>query len=254
MISPQISIGPLTFHAYGFVIAISIYLGWHLAKKRAATFKLRQLLDDPILIAPLIFGIVGARFYHVLDLWGYYSQNPDKIMAISNGGLGIWGGLAGIFVGFWLVAKIKNINFLSLLDLMAPSLLLAQAIGRIGNFINQEGFGPPTNLPWGVYIEPQNRPIQYLAFDRFHPTFFYEAILDLIFFFILLKFGQKSNVKGQLFALYLIFYSTARFTAEFARLDTATFGSIRVAHLLSVATFALGLWLFIKLKRNHKTP
>lgn len=263
MISPQISIGPLTFHLYGAIIAVSIYLGWHLAKKRAsANPKLRKLFDDPILITPLILAIVGARLYHVLDLWDYYSQYPNQAIAVWNGGLGIWGALGGMFLGFWFIAKVKKIDVLSFLDLVSPSILLGQALGRIGNFVNQEAFGPPTNLPWGIYIDPANRPSQYLTSDYFHPTFFYEAILDLIFFSVLLFLSKPSTIsyqlstirRGQTFALYLILYSAGRAVAEFWRLDTATFGAVRVAHLLSIATFALGLWLFVKFKKNHRTP
>ena len=274
MISPQISIGPLTFHLYGFIIAIAIYLGWTLVKKRAHLYKISpKIFDDPFLLIPLILGIIGARLYHVLDFWSYYRENPSQIIAITNGGLGIWGALAGIFAGLGIFARIKKINFLSLLDLTASSILLGQALGRIGNYVNQEGFGPPTNLPWSVYIAPENRPVQFLTSTHFHPTFFYEAILDLIFFLLLLYLSslsfprpllsfprkRESRVQpssgfsirsrmtvekpGQVFALYLIFYSTARFIAELWRIDTWTLGEVKIAHLLAAATFFIGFLL-----------
>ena len=256
MISPQISIGPLTFHLYGLIIAAAIYLGWLLVKKRAIFYKISpKIFDDPLILTPLILGIVGARLYHVLDLWSYYRENPTQIIAIASGGLGIWGALAGIFAGFWIFAKIKKINFLSLLDLTAPSILLGQALGRIGNFINQEGFGPPTSLPWGVYITPENRPIQFLTSTHFHPTFFYEAILDLIFFLLLLyisslSFSIRSRMTirkpGQLFGLYLVLYSIGRFIVEFWRIDTWSLGPLKIAHLLSVAAFVIGFWFLTR--------
>ncbi|MCR4277778.1 MAG: prolipoprotein diacylglyceryl transferase [Candidatus Curtissbacteria bacterium] len=194
MIPRSFEIGPLTLHLYGLVIALSILAGWALAKNRAHLYKIpKSLFDEPMLLTPLILGLIGARLYHVLDLWSHYSQNPSEILKIANGGLGIWGGLFGILVGFVLIAKIKKVKILSLLDLIAPSLMLSQSIGRFGNFINQEAFGPPTTLPWGVYIEPANRPIQYMEFSRFHPTFFYEAALDLLFFFILLYLSKPSS-------------------------------------------------------------
>lgn len=254
MLPRSFEIGPFTIHLYGVIIAIAIFVGWYIAKKRAAIYKIpRNLFDDPILLLPLILGIIGARAYHVADYWSFYSASPLSIINISAGGLGIWGSLVGIFLGFWLVAKVKRIDFISLLDLASPALLLGQAIGRIGNYINQEAFGPPTNLPWGVFIESQNRPIQFKSATHFHPTFFYEAILDFIFFFILLTISKKLKVKGQLFALYLIFYSTGRFIAEFWRIDTATIGTFKVAHLLSLAAFLLGIWLFARQKRGLDT-
>ncbi len=250
MLPRSINIGPLTLHFYGLIIAIAIFVGYQLARSRSTFYKIPQkLFDDPILILPLVLGIVGARLYHVLDYWSYYSQNLTDIVKISSGGLGIFGGLAGIFIGFWIIARVKHLNLLSLLDLAAPSLFLGQAIGRIGNYINQEGFGPPTNLPWGVYIAPENRPAQFISSTHFHPTFFYEAAIDLIFFVILiflekrLHKSQLSVVSGQLFAYYLILYSLGRFAVEFWRIDTATIGTIKVAQVLSALTFVAGFWL-----------
>ena len=246
MINPNISIGPLTFHLYGAIIAVAIYLGWNLVKKRAQTYKIpTKIFDDLALLIPLFLAIIGARLYHILHFWPLYWENPAQIIKITAGGLGIWGALAGIILGLWIFAKIKKINFFSLLDLSAPSILLGQAIGRIGNYINQEGFGPPTELPWGVYIDPQHRPVQYLNSTHFHPTFFYEAALDLIFFLFILKIAGKFKQKGQVFGLYLIFYALSRFIAEFWRTDTWTVGSIKIAHILSIVAFALGIWFFL---------
>ena len=136
------------------------------------------------------------------------------------------------------------------LDLAAPSILLAQAIGRFGNYINQEGFGPPTNLPWAVYIDPQNRPTQYLLYSRFHPTFFYEAVLNLVFFLMLLLVS-RSLKKGQTFALYLIFYSAARSIAEIWRIDTWTVDGVKIAYLFSAGAFICGVALFFLRSRNR---
>ena len=251
MISPSISIGPLTLHLYGLIIALSIYFGWLLAKKRANFYKIPQkLFDDPVLVLPLALSVIAARLYHVLDYWDYYTQNPQLIIKISQGGLGIWGGLIGAFIGIWLIAKIKKLNLLSLLDLAAPSLLLGQAIGRFGNYINQEGFDPPTTLPWGVYISYQNRPAQFLNSDRFHPTFFYEAAIDAAFVFILLKLSKRFKKPGSTFAVYLILYSIGRFTIEFFRIDTATIGTIKVAQVLSAIAFIVGVLMLLS-KKNR---
>lgn len=246
-----VNFGPFTIHLYGLVIAIAIYIGWLLAKKRAYLYKIpEKIFDDPVLIIPLFFGIVGARLYHVIDYWSTYSQDLISILFINRGGLGIWGGLAGSLIGFLIVARIKKLDVFSLLDLTAPSLLLGQAIGRFANYINQEGFGPPTNLRWAVYIEPLNRPLQFSNSTHFHPTFFYEAFIDLVFFFLILFFAKRLKIKGQIFALYLIFYSLGRFIVEFWRIDTATIGQLKVAHLISIGAFILGFWLFFRKTRK----
>ncbi|KKR54634.1 MAG: Prolipoprotein diacylglyceryl transferase [Candidatus Curtissbacteria bacterium GW2011_GWA1_40_24] len=251
MIPRSIEIGPLSFHLYGLIIAFAIFCGWYLAKKRAKIYRIPQkIFDDPILLIPLALSIIGARAYHVLDYWSYYSQNLIAVFYLANGGLGIWGGILGMLLGFLIVAKVKNLDFLKSLDLAAPSVILGQAIGRFGNYVNQEGFGPPTNLPWGVFIDPQNRPTQYLLYTRFHPTFFYEVFLNLIFFILLLYLAGKLKVKGQIFALYLVFYSVARFITEFWRIDTWVIDGIKISYLFSVCAFIFGVMLFWLQSRN----
>jgi len=251
MIPREISIGPLTIHIYGLVIAIAIFLGWVLAKKRAAIYKVpRKLFDDPILIIPLILAISGARIYHIADYWDYYQNNLDQILVIWNGGLGIFGAIAGALLGFWAVAKIKKIDIWKILDLSAPSLLLGQAIGRIANYINQEGFGPPTDKPWGIYINPENRPLQFISSTQFHPTFFYEAAINFIFFIILIILAKKLQ-RGQSFSLYLIFYASSRFITEFWRIDTWTVGEVKVAHVVAVSVFLIGIWCYLGLSKRR---
>lgn len=244
ILPPQFPFGPFTIHIYGLIIAFAILLGWWMVKKRSHQYKIDPVLfDDPLLLLPLIFGIIGGRLYHVIDKWGFYSQNPGQILAVTNGGLGIFGALLGIFIGFWLFAKVKSVDFLQLLDLVAPALILGQAIGRIGNFINQEGFGPPTNLPWGVYIDPAHRPTQYLFSTHFHPTFFYEAILEIAAFFILVRLSKKLKSPGQIFGLYLVLYAIARGFAEFFRIDTAKVGDIKIAYILTFLGMFAGIYL-----------
>jgi len=247
MIPPKISIGPLTVHLYGVIMALAIYVGYLLARKRANFYKIPlKHFEDPILLVPLVLGFALARSYHVLDNISYYSQNSLQIFNLAGGGMGIMGGILGIFLGFAIVAKIKKLKVLTVFDLVAPSVLLGQAIGRIGNWINQEGFGPPTNLPWGVFINPQNRPIQFFASSHFHPTFFYEAILDLAFFFILLKLSKKLKNPGQTFALYLMLYAVGRLAAEFFRIDTFILSGIKVAYVISTLLIIIGFLLFFQ--------
>lgn len=251
MLSPQIRIGPVNLHLYGLIIALAVYIGYLIAQKRAHIYKINpKIFDDPLMLAPFILSIAGARLYHVIDYWAKYNKDPESIFFVQNGGLGIFGALFGAIAGFYLLAKIKKAIFFNILDLVSPSFLLAQAIGRFGNYINQEGFGPPTSLPWGVYIAQQNRPFQFQTFSHFHPTFFYEAIIDFIFFLILLYLSSKLKIRGQVFALYLILYSLGRFIVEFWRIDTATIGTIKVAHVLTAATFCFGALFFLKARHN----
>lgn len=254
MISSQISLGPLTIHLYGLIIAFAIYLSWFLAKKRAHLHKIpKSLFEDPILLLPLILGITGARLYHVIDKWFFYSRDLWQIPSIWNGGLGIWGAIGGIVVGFALIAKKRRLSLLSLLDLVSPSLILGQAIGRIGNYVNQEGFGPPTDSPWAVYISPQNRPPDFINASHFHPTFFYEATLNVIFFVILINFAKRFRKPGQIFAAYLILYSLGRFIIEFWRIDTWIIGTVKVAHLISIAAFLTALVILNRTGRRSQS-
>ena len=252
MIPKSIELGPFTFNFYGAIIAFAIFCGWYLAKKRAKIYKIPQkIFDDPVLLMPLFLSVAGARLYHVLDWWSYYGKNLADIVKIQNGGLGIWGGILGMLLGFLIVAKVKHLDLLKSLDLAAPSVILGQAIGRFGNYINQEGFGPPTNLPWGVLVDPQNRPKQYFLYSHFHPTFFYEAVLNLFFFMLLLYLSRKLKIKGQIFALYLVFYSIARTITEFWRIDTWIVDGVKIAHIFSLAAFICGIGLFVSRSKNR---
>lgn len=248
MIPKQIDIGPFAFHLYGAVIGIAIFIGWFVSKKRAKLYKIPvNIFEDYLLILPLTSSLIGARAYHVADYWHVYNQNPISILYIQNGGLGIWGALIGAVIGLSIYCKIRKLDLLKVLDLCAPALVLGQAIGRIGNYINQEGFGPPTNLPWKVYIEPLNRPLNFLSDEYFHPTFFYEAILNLLSFFILIIIAKKQKKPGQVFSVYLILYALSRFVTEHFRIDTWIIQDLKVSYLFSAACLFLGVFTYIYL-------
>lgn len=250
MINPEIEIGPLTFHIYGLIIGISILCGWYIAKKRAHIYKINQKeFEDPILLVPLVLSILGARIYHIADYWQVYSKDLLSIFKVSSGGLGIWGALIGTFIGFMIVSKVKKIKLLTILDMISPPMILSQAIGRIGNFVNQEGFGAPTGLPWGVFIEERFRPQEFKNYSFFHPTFFYEAILDMVVFALLVAISKKSKKRGQTFGSYLILYGLSRFIIEFFRIDTWTVGEMKIAHLLSIIAVAYGIFLIYSTRR-----
>jgi phosphatidylglycerol:prolipoprotein diacylglycerol transferase len=243
---------------YGLLISISILLCILVAKSLINKTELKQ--KEEILwglsLWAIIGGIIGARIYHVLSNLPFYLSNPLNILAIWNGGLGIWGAIVGGLVGAYLYLKkqSENIkqnlkqNFMYWLDLGSVVLPLGQAIGRWGNFFNQELFGLPTNLPWGLYIKPENRPLNFLNSNKFHPLFLYESILDLLLFFILFTLYRKYNKttpKGIFLSLYLGGYATIRFYLEYLRVDSWKIGSLNVSQCISILVLAFSI-LFIK--------
>ena len=215
----------------------------------------------------VIVGLAGARLYHVLNEWSYYWAHPLQIFAIWNGGLAIHGALIGGLIFLWFYSRklmasseqraaplipttthypLPTTHYLFLLDLLAPAVLLGQAIGRWGNYFNQELFGYPTSLPWGIPISPANRPPEFADATYFHPTFLYESLWDLVGFIMLcalLKlFINKSLMgKGYLFGVYLIFMSTGRILIEFMRIDKVPIIlALRLPMIFSVIAIIIG--------------
>ena len=226
---------------YGVIISTGVLLGVLIALKEAKRtgFKEDNLLDFLLYAIPA--GIVGARAYYVIFSWDYYSQNLSQIINIRNGGLAIHGAIiAGVITGI-IFCKKRKINFLELIDLVIPSLILGQAIGRWGNFVNQEAYGGPTDLPWGIIVNGQ----------KVHPTFFYESIINICVFIFLIWFRKhKKATHGQIFGLYLILYSAGRFFVEGLRTDSLMFLGMRVAQLISISSIILGVSLLIYLKKK----
>ena len=217
-----VKIGPIAIYWYGVLIVT----GAMLAAQIASYVSSRNGHDPEIawnmLIVLLLCGIVGARLYHVASAWDYYRQYPQRIFCLQMRGFGIFGGVAGGAIGLWVYCKVKKLRFLEWGDYIAPGLLLAQAIGRLGNFFNQELYGYPTDLPWGVYIAPENRLAEFASYEYFHPTFFYESLLNLLGFTLLFTLAlrwRKNRLYGDLFYLYLVIYPFVRFFIEFQRPD-----------------------------------
>src|SRR2546425_5568024 len=214
-------VGPLTIRWYGILMATAILVGFWLADREA---KREGLPADKLLNAgqwAIIAGLVGARIYEVIFNWDYYGQHPWKIPAVWEGGLAIHGGLiAGILTGLW-VARREGLPIRRSLDIVAPSIAIGQAIGRWGNFFNEEAFGTPTDLPWRLYISPQNRPLQFAQEEFFHPTFLYESVWDFLVFIVLVAVFRKrlERAPGPLFLAYLGLYSVGRFLTEALRTD-----------------------------------
>jgi prolipoprotein diacylglyceryl transferase len=220
--SGTIELGPLTIHMYGLMLLAGIAACIWLTGRRWVARGGDWDLIFRLAVWGVAGGIVGARLYHLATSW---DEVPDEWwgpFAIWRGGLGVWGGIAlGVVVGA-LVARRDKANVPVLLDCVAPGLLLAQGIGRLGNWWNQELFGKPTDLPWGLEIDPQNRPDQYVADPTFHPTFLYEMIWDFLGVAVLLLVERRFRIRPPaLFALYVSFYCFGRFWIEMLRVDPA---------------------------------
>jgi prolipoprotein diacylglyceryl transferase len=220
---------------YGILISAGVLFGVLLALRecRRINFNEDYLMDFLLIAIPS--AVIGARIYYVIFSWDYYSQNLKEIINIRNGGLAIHGGIiAGVIVAY-IYCKIRKINMLQILDIVAPSISLGQSIGRWENFVNQEAYGGPTDLPWGIIIEGQ----------KVHPTFLYESICDFaIFLFLMWYRKNKSKSNGDVFALYMILYSAVRFFVEGLRTDSLMFMNMRIAQLVSIASIIAGAVLF----------
>jgi phosphatidylglycerol:prolipoprotein diacylglycerol transferase len=243
--------GPFALRYYGLCIALGIALGtWLTARELARKgYEPTLALDALFFIVPL--GFIGARVYHVLTDYELYENDPiPGIFEVWNGGLGIYGAVIGGFIGVLIFARIRGINPLVFADAAAPGLVLAQAIGRWGNYFNQELFGRPSNLPWAIQIDPQNRPPGFRDAEAFHPTFLYESIWDILVCLVLLFVARRfanSLKTGDIFLLYVCLYSVGRFFVETLRIDPAFLigefrGNLFVSSVLAL-TFALILFL-----------
>ncbi|MEQ9236122.1 prolipoprotein diacylglyceryl transferase [Coleofasciculus sp. E2-BRE-01] len=249
-----VKLGPLTIRWYGLLIASAVLIGVSLSQYLA---KRRNV--DPNAIADLaIWLVIGAipcaRLYYVLFEWEQYAQRPEDIIAIWKGGIAIHGAILGGLVATIIFARIQKLSVWLLADLVVPSLILGQAIGRWGNFFNSEAFGSPTNLPWKLYIPPQQRPPGYINYQYFHPTFLYESLWNLLIFAILITLffrdlKRKPHLKvGTLALIYLVGYSAGRIWIEGLRTDSLMVGPLRIAQIVSLVSILLGLaglaWLY----------
>lgn len=227
---------------YGILISLGIISGIIVATYRAKKEGLYNdvIIDFALIAVPL--AIIGARAYYVIFSWDYYSKNPEQIINIRQGGLAIHGGIIAGALAAYLFCRYKNIKFWNFADIVAPGLILGQAIGRWGNFVNQEAHGGPTDLPWGIMING----------EKVHPTFLYESLWNFGVFWFLMYYSKKKKYNGQIFILYLILYSIARFFIEGLRTDSLMLGPFRVAQLISVGSIA-GALILGKILKNVKT-
>lgn len=235
------NIGPLTIRYYALLIILGAVAGAWLASRQAKKYGHDPEILLDLLPWLLIGGIIGARLWHVFTpsasniaagvTTENYLKNPIEILKMWKGGLGIPGGVIGGALALWLYTKAKKLNFMQWADFIAPGLLIGQAIGRWGNFVNQEVYGKPSDLPWAITIDPPYRISGFEHVSKYHPLFLYESLLALIGAGILLlidKKWHKKLFKGDLLWLYLIYYPTVRFFLEFLRLDPSPVNNINV--------------------------
>jgi phosphatidylglycerol---prolipoprotein diacylglyceryl transferase len=279
-----IKIGGLEVHWYGVLIVLGALLAAWLSTKEA-----ERRGEDPehvwnLLTWVLILGIIGARLYHVFSTptgnfvgWAYYREHPLDIIMFWNGGfrgLGIYGAVIGGVVGVVIYSRLNHLRFLRWVDICAPGLILAQAIGRMGNRINQELYGPPTNAPWAFHInptfpcqEPTGSPMacgipdrlidaarQWYATNGFHPTFYYEAIWNVAGFAVLWTLGRRLKDwlrDGDVFFMYMMWYGVGRFWVEMFRPDAWRMGSLATAQWVAIFAFVIGIGAIVV---NHLRP
>ncbi|GAB4205444.1 MAG: prolipoprotein diacylglyceryl transferase [Coleofasciculaceae cyanobacterium] len=256
-----IELGPLTIRWYGLLIASAVLIGVTLSQYLAKRRNVDPNLIGDLAIWLVIAAIPCARLYYVLFEWEQYAQRPQDIIAIWKGGIAIHGAILGGLIAALIFARLQKISFWLLADLVIPSLILGQAIGRWGNFFNSEAFGRPTDLPWKLYIPPQQRPPEFINYDYFHPTFLYESLWNLMVFAILMTLffrdlKRKPHLKvGTLVLVYMVAYSLGRFWIEGLRTDSLMIGPLRVAQVISLAEITLGLiglaWLYLL---RHSLP
>jgi prolipoprotein diacylglyceryl transferase len=259
--SGTIDLGPLTIHMYGLMLLLAIAACVALTGYRWVRFGGDWDLVFRVAVWGVAFGIIGARLYHDITSW---NEVPDAWwgpFAVWQGGLGVWGGiLLGCLVGAWIVHR-SGQSVRLFMDAVAPGLLLAQGIGRWGNWFNQELFGKPTGLPWGLKIDDQHVPAGYFGHHYFHPTFLYEFIYDIVGVGILLAVDKYFRIKRPgLFALYVSYYTFGRFFEELLRIDPAhKWGPLRLNAWVSAIVFVLSTaffiyWQFIRRESGRDRP
>ena len=254
--SGSLEIGPLRLNAYGLMIALGAIAATWLMGRRLEARKWGTR-DDASSIATWAVpaGVVGARIYHVITDWERFDGRLIDVFKIWKGGLGIYGGLVlGTAVGLW-VAKNKGLSVGRTLTAVAPALPLAQAIGRWGNWFNQELFGRPTTLPWGLEIDARKIPDGYEVGTLFHPTFLYESLGLLVLMVILLQIDRRAGLReGRLFLVYAAGYSVLRFFVEGLRIDPARSASgLRLNQWVSLVVFSAAVVMLFALRRRDTT-
>ena len=246
-------LGPLFIHFYGlaYVVAISATIALTRRRWRAQGGDPDIVSEGALWAVPA--GILGARLYHDVTSWNEVPHNWWGWFAFWQGGLGVWGGIAGGALAGVVFLRRRGVDVARFADAIAPGILLAQAIGRIGNYFNQELFGGPTSLPWALEITPSHRPSGYLAYSTFHPTFLYELVWNLLLAGGLILLGRRREIRPPgLFALYVAGYSAFRIFEELLRVDPSHhFLGLRLNLYVAVALTLVGLAWFAYSQRGE---
>ncbi len=251
----DVHIGPLRLTFYGLLIGIGVAVAWSLAKKRFAGTGGDPALAEKIITRMVIIGFLGARLAYVSTHFYRYRGEVWKVLAIWEGGLALFGGLTAGAIAFYVTARRLGVDRRQLLDAIAPAVPLAQAIGRWGNYFNQELFGTPSNLPWAVAIDPRNRPVAYPDAATFHPTFLYESIWNLALAGFVIWAGRRfPALRSKLVGVYLAGYAVMRFVLELIRTDT-TFRFLGLSRngWVSIGVVLIGIAVIAYPTRNRDT-
>jgi prolipoprotein diacylglyceryl transferase len=250
-------LGPLPIHVYGLLLALGVIIAAKLAETRWTRWGRNRHELSAIWVPVVIGGVVGARLYHVATDYQLFEHNWGRVFEIWKGGLAIWGAVLGGGIAVFVMCRIRKLDFLRVSDAIAPGLLVAQALGRWGNYFNQELFGKPTTLPWGLEIDLAHRPPGYTQYATFQPTFLYESLYCVAALGVLLWVERRFRLRlkrGQVFALYIVLYTFGRFWFELLRIDPAHHvGGLRINDWVSIGVFLGGLGYFLWLGR-HKIP
>ena len=262
--SNLLELGPLSVRYYALSIILGVVVAVMLGGRRAVAMGAPKSLVSDVAVVAVPTGVIGGRIYHVITSPDqYFGSGGDPISAlyIWEGGLGIWGAIGLGGVGAWLAFRYLKkrgdvgISFAQFADAIAPGILFAQAVGRFGNWFNQELFGKPTELPWALEIDPRYRPLGYSEFETFHPTFLYEAIWSTLVAILLIRLTTRfATHPGRVFALYVALYSFGRLVIEQLRIDEANeiFG-FRLNTWTSLLAIVLALMVFRNLKAKSQT-
>ncbi|HEI9028604.1 TPA: prolipoprotein diacylglyceryl transferase [Staphylococcus aureus] len=250
------NLGPLSVRWYGIIIAVGILLGYFVAQRALVKAGLHKDTLVDIIFYSALFGFIAARIYFVIFQWPYYVENPSEIIKIWHGGIAIHGGLIGGFIAGVIVCKVKNLNPFQIGDIVAPSIILAQGIGRWGNFMNHEAHGGPVSRAFLEKLHLPNFIIEnmYINGQYYHPTFLYESIWDVAGFIILVNIRKHLKL-GETFFLYLTWYSIGRFFIEGLRTDSLMLTSnIRVAQLVSILLILISISLIVYRRIKYNPP
>jgi phosphatidylglycerol:prolipoprotein diacylglycerol transferase len=252
-----IEIGPVVIRYYGLLHGLAVVAAFWLisreVKRTSLLLSRESILDLFLVVIPASY--IGARIYFVAFHWNFFRHHPLEIFAIWHGGLAIHGGIIGGIIALALFCRWKGIRFWAMADIIAPSLILGQALGRLGNFLNGDAHGLPTALPWGIVFPPGSPAGMQFPGIPIHPSMLYQMILNLLVFWLLWRIRAKGYKEGFIVALYFVLSATARFFVSFTRADSLWVGPLRAAHIASAVLIIIfaGLIIVRRLYQRNQT-